>query len=280
MRLDNSPKAIVEEFIQKHSQERIRISDSLKKALERYGRWAMWLVYQPYKWFFLAPFLAGSTFFFSVLVLCSSLFSQRFARYFAVAWARVNSFFTPMAVTVEGRNHMDPDQSYVIVANHQSLYDIYVLYGWLGVDFKWVMKKELEKVPALGSACKALGHIFIDRSNTEAALESINTAKSKITGGTSVVFFPEGSRSSDGKVGAFKKGAFKMALDLGLPILPVTLVGTRAVLPKGSVNLMPGTAKMIVHPPVSLEGYSEKNMKKLIVKTRSTIISGLHGKRP
>ena len=185
----------------------------------------------------MVPLLALSTFVFGTLVLCTSrIFSTRSTRYFAIFWARINSFFTPMTVDVMGAANIDPDQSYVIVANHQSLYDIYVLYGWLGIDFKWVMKKELEKVPVLGPACKSLGHIFIDRSDTKSAVESINAARGKIKDGTSVLFFPEGSRNEGGKTGPFKKGAFKMALDLGIPILPVTLSGADQILPKGSAN--------------------------------------------
>jgi 1-acyl-sn-glycerol-3-phosphate acyltransferase len=180
-----------------------------------------------------------------------------------------------MTVTVIGAENMEPGQSYVITANHQSLYDIYALYGWLDRDFKWVMKKELEKVPVLGLACKILGHIFIDRSNTAAAVETINAAKGKIVNGTSVLFFPEGSRSSDGTIGPFKKGAFVMAVDLGLPVLPVTINGTRNILPKGSLNLMPGDVTLIIHKPISAKPYHQKNLKKLMDKTKFTIMSSL-----
>jgi 1-acyl-sn-glycerol-3-phosphate acyltransferase len=233
-------------------------------------------IYQPYKWLLVVPLLAVSTVFFALLIMAASVFSfSRAGRFFAVSWARVNSFFTPMNVDITGYENIDPGQSYVVVANHQSLYDIYVLYGWLGIDFKWVMKKELEKVPALGEACKTLGHIFIDRSDTKSAIESINSAREKIKNGTSVLFFPEGSRSDDGKIGPFKKGAFKLAIELGIPILPITLSGTGHILPKGSLNLTPGTETMQIHRPISVDGFSEKNMKRLIVNTRSIIISGL-----
>ncbi|GAB6095709.1 lysophospholipid acyltransferase family protein [Desulfatiferula olefinivorans] len=274
MRLVNAPKAFFVEYRQKHAGSRFISIDEFKETVLVSLRPLVWFAYQPYKWLFLAPLLATSTVCLASLVLVTSLVSTRFARYFAVFWARINSFFTPMTVRVHGREHIDPGQSYVIVANHQSLYDIYVLYGWLGVDFKWVMKKELERVPALGPACKALGHIFIDRSNTVAAVASINAAREKINGGTSVVFFPEGSRSADGKTGAFKKGAFKMALDLGLPVLPITLSGTGKILQKGTTNLMPGTADMIIHPPIPVAPYTEKTITKLMAKARGRIMAG------
>ncbi len=147
------------------------------------------------------------------------------------------AWVTPMRVSVEGRENLDPKQSYVLVSNHQSQYDIFLLYGWLGVDFKWVMKKELRKVLGIGVACDRLGHIFIDRSNHAAALATLETAKERIVDGTSVIFFPEGTRSRDGQLKKFKKGAFRMAVDLGLPILPLTVTGTRDVLPAGTSDL-------------------------------------------
>ena len=232
------------------------------------------ILYQPYKWLIFAPLLVCTTFLFGALAfLGAALTGPRFGSIFGVIWARVNSIVTPMVVETRGKLNIDKTQSYVIVSNHQSQYDIFVLYGWLGIDFKWVMKMELRKVPALGIACEKIGHIFIDRSNTEAALRSLDEAKSKIVNGTSVIFFPEGTRSLDGNLGNFKKGAFKMALDLGIPILPVTISGTRAILPTKSFDLFPGRATMTIHPPVDIKGYDSGNVKALIDKTRDIIAS-------
>ncbi len=180
-----------------------------------------------------------------------------------------------MRVSVEGRENLDPSQSYVLVSNHQSQYDIFVLYGWIGVDFKWVMKKELRTVPGIGVACHRLGHIFIDRSNHAAAVATLEDAKRKIVGGTSVIFFPEGTRSRTGELKGFKKGAFRMAVDLGLPVLPVTVIGTRNVLPAGTSDLMPGSARLIFHPPVVVDGLEKKDCQKLMDEVRAVIDSGL-----
>jgi len=232
------------------------------------------ILYQPYKWLIFGPLLVCTTFLFGALALLgTALTGPRFGSIFGVIWARVNSLATPMVVETRGKSNIDKTQSYVIVSNHQSQYDIFVLYGWLGIDFKWVMKQELRKVPALGIACEKIGHIFIDRSNTEAALRSLQEAKSKIVNGTSVIFFPEGTRSKDGKLGNFKKGAFKMALDLGIPILPVTISGTREILPTRSIDLFPGRARMTIHPPVDISGYDNSNVRDLMEKTREIIAS-------
>ena len=269
MGLGNAAKDFVEEYRQ-------RVSNNLKGFAERNETGFWRAAYQPYKWLVVLPLLAVSTLILGILaMIVSILVNPRAGGVFGVIWARLNSFFTPMTVTVLGAENMKPQTSYVITANHQSLYDIYVLYGWLGVDFKWVMKKELEKVPVLGPACKMIGHIFIDRSDTKQAVETINAAKAKIVNGTSVVFFPEGSRSKDGIMKPFKKGAFKMALDLGLPILPITISGTRKVLPKGSIDLTPGSATLTIHPPVPVDDYSEDNLTELMERTRRIMNSAL-----
>jgi len=186
-------------------------------------------------------------------------------------WSRMNSFMTPMRVSVFGRENIDPTCSYVIVSNHRSHYDVFVLYGWLGIDFKWVMKKELRNVPALGVACEKLEHIFIDRSDKKTALKSLNDAKKIIKNGTSVIFFPEGTRSRTGQMGEFKKGAFVMALDLGIPILPISITGTEKILPPGTIDLMPGRVAMKIHRPIPVEGYTLQNIEDLMGTVRSVI---------
>ena len=240
-------------------------------------RTLFWWLYQPYKWLILAPVVFLSTLFFGNLALVLRLFvdARVASRWSAVPWARLNSWLTPMRVRVEGRDLVDPNQSYVLVSNHQSHYDVFVLYGWLGVDFKWVMKQELRRVPGLGAACERLGHIFIDRSNHQAALASLEAAKERIVDGTSVMFFPEGTRSPDGKLMSFKRGAFRMALDLGLPILPLTVIGTRDVLSPRSVDLMPGSVLLLIHPSIPTGGLTNEDLPRLMGEVRDVIASAL-----
>ena len=218
--------------------------------------------YQLWTWLVFAPYLAVSTALFAAgALLLVPIAGPRVAgRTCGVAWSRLICMMTPVWVRARGREHIEKQQSYVIVANHQSLYDIVTLYGWLGIDFRWVMKKELRKVPALGAACEKLGHIFIDRSHSKKAVQSLEEAKRTVTGGTSVIFFPEGTRSKTGKLGVFKKGAFKMACELGLPVLPVTVNGTREILKTQSVVLFPGRATLTVHPAVPSEGKTEREL--------------------
>jgi 1-acyl-sn-glycerol-3-phosphate acyltransferase len=233
------------------------------------------LLYQPYKWFFFIPFLIVNTLVFALIAVIIAFISPKTSSIVGVIWARVNSFFTPMFVDVIGRKNINKKNSYVIVANHQSHYDIFVIYGWLGIDFKWVMKQELRKVPGLGIACEKIGHIFLNRANSKNALETLNKAKEKLVNGTSIVIFPEGTRSKTGNVNPFKRGAFNLAFDLQLPILPITLIGTGTILPTDSFNILPGKVKMIIHEPIDIKDYKETDVIKLMNNVKNTIAEPL-----
>jgi 1-acyl-sn-glycerol-3-phosphate acyltransferase len=204
----------------------------------------------------------------------SMLVSPRLGSYFGVLWAKISGYVTPMFVQVKGKDNIRKGESYVVVANHQSGYDIFLLYGWLGIDFKWIMKKELRKAPGIGYASAKVGHIFIDRSSPRAAMESIEQAKQKLVNGTSVVIFPEGTRSKNGQLRSFKKGAFKIAHELELPILPVTIVDTHKIMGEGFLNVRPGKAKLIIHKPIDTGNYKDNPMELMDV-TRESVASGL-----
>lgn len=250
------------------------------RRMTAFGRFG-WLLYQPYKWLVFFPFAALSTFVFgsSTIILCRVLPSRWVSLMCGAFWARLNGIMTPMLVQIEGRENIDVHQSYVIVGNHQSFYDVFLLYGWLGIDFKWIIKKEMRSIPFLGAACAKVGHVFIDRSDRKAALASINEAKPRFVDGTSVLFFPEGTRSRTGELRRFKKGAFRVAIDLELPILPVTITGTRDILPSDGIDLLPGRARLMIHPPIASEGFDVSNLAPLMEKVRSVVeepLSALH----
>jgi 1-acyl-sn-glycerol-3-phosphate acyltransferase len=235
------------------------------------------LLYQPYKYLVFAPLLVLSTCFFVGLgVVFIFLFDDKVAnRTTGVWWSRFNAFITPMRVTVTGRENIVKNQSYVVVSNHQSSYDIFVLFGWLGIDLKWVIKTELTKYPVFGYATEKGGNIIIDRSNPKEAYKSLEKARQKITGGTSIIMLPEGTRSRTGELGKFKKGAFVLARDLNLPILPVTITGTRKILPPKTLDLFPGRADMKIHAPVDINDYDEVSLDRLIDDVKEIIRKGL-----
>ena len=238
----------------------------------------LYLLYQPYKWLVLIPALFIDTVIFGcIAVLVSWLIDQRTGSYYGGAvWSRFNAWITPMFVTVKGKENINNKNSYIVISNHQSQYDIFLIYGWLGLDIKWVMKKQLRKIPGLGFGSEKVGHIFLDRSSPLAAKKTLAEAKERLSKGSSVVMFPEGTRSRDGKLLPFKRGAFKLALDLNLPILPLTIKGTKDIMPAKTINIMPGKASLTIHPPIQLDGYTEKNIRELMEKVKETIEQSLN----
>jgi 1-acyl-sn-glycerol-3-phosphate acyltransferase len=232
-------------------------------------------IYQPYKWLIFLPLMFVVTCLAATLAaLFATLVSQRLGSLIGGSyWSRVVGVITPMRVNVIGRRHINKKQSYIIVSNHQSTYDIFTLYGWLGIDFRWIMKKELRKVFAIGYASEKVGHIFIDRSSPKAAYKSLEEAKRKLVNGTSVVIFPEGTRTGTNHLSTFKRGAFKMAFDLDLPILPVTLVDTHKIMGQGFFNLMPGKAKLVIHEPIDIAQFHHREQE-LVALVRERMESG------
>ena len=241
------------------------------------SRRVLHLIYQPYKWLVFGPLLVLSTCFFVGLgVLIILLFDDTVAnRTVGVWWSRFNAFITPMRVTVIGRENIVKDQSYIVVSNHQSSYDIFVLFGWLGVDLKWVIKTELRKYPVFGYATEKGGNIIIDRSNPKEAYSSLEKARQKAVNGTSIIMLPEGTRSRTGELGEFKKGAFWLARELELPILPISISGTRYILPPKTLDLFPGHTVMKIHAPVDAGEYDEGSADRLMADVREIIRKGL-----
>lgn len=171
-------------------------------------------------------------------------------------WARSFCWLMFIPVEVRGLENIQKGQSYVFVSNHQSAFDIFVIYGYLPVIFKWLMKQELRKIPLVGSACAAAGHIFIDRKNPQAAIESLQHVEAALVNGVSTVIFPEGTRTKDGQVGQFKRGAFQIALDLNLPIVPISLTGCYEVMNRYAWHITHHPIKMKIGKPIDLQAIS------------------------
>ena len=233
--------------------------------------------YQLYVWLIFVPLLVVLTFLFATLTLVSAaLVNSSFAsRTFGSAWARSLSYLTPIRVEIEGREHVDPAQSYIVTSNHQSMYDILVIYGFSGLDLKWVMKHELRKVPFIGYGCEAAGHIFVERRNPKQAKQAIAAALEKLSKGIGILFFPEGTRSSGDRMLPFKKGAFRTAIDQQLPVLPVTVTGTNEILPNKTLALFPGKAKITIHEPIETAVMTSGDIDALMQETRKRIAAAL-----
>ena len=182
-----------------------------------------------------------------------------------------------LPVKVEGRELLDKHTSYIFVANHQSAMDIFLIYGYLCRNFKWMMKKQLRKTPFIGIACEKAHHIFVDRSTPSKIKETIDEARTTLQHGTSLVVFPEGSRTFTGSLGRFKKGAYLLADELQLPIVPITIVGPYEVLPrtKGLNFVKRHPMVMKIHAPILPHGIGRTDIQELMEKSRSIIEQGL-----
>jgi 1-acyl-sn-glycerol-3-phosphate acyltransferase len=216
------------------------------------------------------PILAGTA-----VLLSFVPDNGRASHFIARLWSRINLKLAGTEVEVEGLENVDPNQYYIVMSNHQSHFDVCALVASLPLQLRWVMKKELRKIPIFGFAAGKIGHIYIDRSSLKLAMKSLDESVERLKQGISVVFFPEGTRSPDGNLLPFKKGGFMMGVRTKTPILPISISGTRRALPKGSLRLHKAKARLVIHPPVSTEELSGKDRNGLMEKVREIIQAGM-----
>jgi 1-acyl-sn-glycerol-3-phosphate acyltransferase len=242
---------------------------------------ALLFVYQLIVWLplFLVATIITAT---SVIIGCLCGGERFFGYYPGSWWSKFTCIISLCPTTVIGKTKLDKNQSYIFVSNHQGAFDIFFIYGYIGQHIKWVMKQSLRNIPLVGKACEAAGFIFVDNSSPQAAARTVAIAESRLKGGASVVIFPEGSRTETGKLGRFKKGAFQMALDLKLPIVPVTINGSYEVMPKSAFLINPHRMEMIIHNPIPIENINVTDIRELATalkslsdQTKNTIESGL-----
>jgi len=217
-----------------------------------------------------------TTIFWGLIAIFTSFFTRTGNPVHKVArmWARSIMFASRIKVTVIGLANIDPTQSYVYMSNHQSNFDIPVLLAYLPVQFRWLAKAELFKIPIFGRAMRGAGYIKIDRYNQESAFESINEAARKMKNGVSAMIFPEGTRSRDGNIRSFKKGGFVMALNAGVPIVPIVLKGTWTIMDKSSLRINTGEVSLNILAPIATTGYTRETKDDLIKSVRAAIRQG------
>ena len=182
-----------------------------------------------------------------------------------------------LPVKVEGRENLDSKQSYVFVSNHQGAFDIFLIYGFLGRNFKWMMKKGIGKIPLIGTACKYAHHIFVDKSGPSKIRATYDKARSILKEGMSLVVFPEGARTFTGHMGVFRRGAFMLADDLQLPVVPLTINGSFDVKPriKDKYWIFWHPLKLTIHKPIAPIGKGPENIKNQMEKSYAAVMSAL-----
>ncbi len=191
------------------------------------------------------------------------------------AWLTVRLFLLP--VTVEGRENLDKGQSYVFVPNHQGAFDIFLVYGFLNRNFKWMMKWQLRKVPLVGFASKKSKQIFVDKRGPKRIKETYDRARETLKSGMSVVVFPEGSRTFTGHMGFFRKGAFALADELQLPVVPLTINGSFNVMPRmrDMKWVLWHPLKLTIHKPIYPLGKGPENVQAVMDQSYETVMSAL-----
>lgn len=242
----------------------------------------MRILYLVYQWLIAYPLLIVITILICLFVIIGCLLGNRdfWGYYPPMIWARC--FFKLLFIKTEIRGHenIDPKTSYVFVANHQGAFDIFLVYGYLGHNFKWMMKRSLSKIPFVGVACKSAGHIMVDRSSPTAIKATMQHAQKTLQGGMSLVVFPEGTRCKDGHLQRFKRGAFLLAEEFSLPVVPLTIDGAFSLLPKGGINVQPGKVILTIHPPITPPTDGKYDIEQLMRQSYNSIASALPGENP
>jgi len=186
-------------------------------------------------------------------------------------WGKIALLVNRVKVRVEGIEHLKGEGPYIFMSNHQGTYDIFALLGHLPFQFRWLAKKELFSIPFFGWVMAAAGYVSVDREGTRKTVEAMNEAAQKIREGMSVVIFPEGSRSPDGSIQPFKKGGFTLAIKSKVPIIPISIIGSREIMPKGKLAVTSGEIRIRIDHPIETQNYSLKDRKSLMEKVRQTI---------
>ena len=214
----------------------------------------------PYHWwrtvFFLIPVISVYTIVLGTASLFSTLFDRTgdFGHRCARAWASLILKTTGVRVRVSGLERLDPAKSYVLASNHQSIYDIPIVFASLPLQLRIVAKESLGRFPFLGWHLQRTGHLLVDRRNPGADI--VQKMKRLVREAHSLIVFPEGTRSADGAVGRFKKGPFLVAIDAQLPVVPVSIAGSRHVMKKGRLMVCPGEVGLTIHEPIETEHLS------------------------
>jgi 1-acyl-sn-glycerol-3-phosphate acyltransferase len=189
-------------------------------------------------------------------------------------WGRSMVRLAGVKVRLEGADREKLDRPLVVVANHQSWFDVFVLGGFLPGRARFVAKEELRRIPLFGAAWETCGHVRVNRGDRAEAVRSLNEAGDRIRKERlNVILFPEGTRSPDGRLLPFKKGAFVLALQTGVPILPVGISGSRAVMGKGSFRIRPGEIRVRIGEPIELDGLTTADRDAVLARARREILA-------
>ena len=213
----------------------------------------------------------------ALIIITISPFDKKgnFIHYIGRFWSLLNIYLSGTRISIKGKEHIRKGDTYVVMSNHQSLFDVWGLIGKLPLQLRWIIKADINKIPIFGYALERMGHIYIDNRNRKDLFLGLEAAGRKIRDGASVVIFPEGTRSKDGRLQRFHNGGALIAIRSGVPILPVTVNGSRFVLPKGTLGLMPGKIEVVLGDLIHPGTFDENGKDKLMAVVKSAIEKNL-----
>lgn len=235
-------------------------------------------IYRIYQCLIMVPLIVVSTIITALVTIIGSLLGggKTWGYYPEIVWSRIFCWLAFVKVKVSGRENIDRATSYVFVCNHQSAYDIFAIYGYLGHNFRWMMKASLRKIPFVGFACECSKQIYVDKSSPAALRRTMKRAEMQLRDGMSLVVFPEGARTPDGRMHRFRRGAFVLADEFHLPVVPVTIDGAYSVMPRTARLPLPGTIRITIHKPIMPpRGSQPYDMNKLMERSASDIAASL-----
>ncbi|MEO6213511.1 MAG: lysophospholipid acyltransferase family protein [Vicinamibacterales bacterium] len=233
---------------------------------------------RPFHWWRTVVYLIPAVTLYTIVLGTISLFSTLFdrtgnvAHRCARAWAHLILATTGVRVQVSGLEHLEPGRSYVLAANHQSIYDIPIVFASIPAQLRIVAKESLGRIPFMGWHLHRAGHLLVDRRNPGAGI--VTKMARLVREGSSLIVFPEGTRSVDGVVGRFKKGSFAVAVNARLPVVPVTITGSHQVMKKGRLMVCPGVVQLVVHATIPTEEIARDQVVALADRVRAVVRGG------
>ena len=227
---------------------------------------------------YLIPSIAVYTIVLGTASLMGSLVERRgrFAHGCARTWSWLILATTGVSVDVRGLDRLNPARTYIFVSNHQSIYDIPVIFANLPYQLRIIAKESLGSFPFLGWHLRRSGHLLVDRKRPDRA-GILDRWRALVKEGLSLIIFPEGTRSADGRLGPFKAGSFLLAIEAKLPIVPVSVDGTRFVMHKGELTTRPGAVRLTLHPPVETEALDVSAARDLAEQVRGVVAGSVSG---
>ena len=237
----------------------------------------MKILYYIYQVCFALPILLVLTILTALVTIVGSLIggAHTWGYYPGKIWSQLICILLLIPVKVNGREKLHKHTSYVFVPNHQGAFDIFLVYGFLGRNFKWMMKRQIEKIPFVGFACKMSHQIFVDKRGPSKIKATYDNARRTLSSGMSLVVFPEGARTFTGHMGYFKKGAFQLADELQLEVVPVTIDGSFQILPRTGKWIHRHRMILTIHNPIPPKGQGIENIKATMAEAYAAVESAL-----